>query len=131
MTAALRLEMGNTMNEHLAVFRSEEGMQAALKSVQSLKERYQTLPVKHKGSVYNTDLIFHMELGYMLDVSETIVASGLLRKESRGAHFRRDMRERNDKDWLKHTTARYGEDGPKVDTLPVTMTRWEPQARVY
>ena len=131
MTAALRLEMGETMNEHLAVFRSEEGMQTALKSVQSLKERYQTLPVKHKGSVYNTDLIFHMELGYMLDVSDTIVASGLLRRESRGAHFRRDMRERNDKDWLKHTTARYSEDGPKVGTLPVTVTRWEPQARVY
>ncbi len=132
MTAALRLEMGQAMNEHLAVFRTEEGMQAAMKSIQGLKQRYQTLPIKHKGSVYNTDLIFHTELGLMLDVSETIVASGLLRKESRGAHFRRDMPDRNDAEWLKHTTARLGPDGGvQVSTLPVTMTRWEPQARVY
>ena len=72
-----------------------------------------------------------MELGYMLDAAEAIAASGLLRKESRGAHFRRDMPERNDKEWLKHTTARLGPDGLKVSTLPVTMTKWEPQARVY
>ena len=131
MTAALRLQMGRVMNEHLAVFRTEEGMQTALSSIHLLKERYASLPVKHKGSVYNTDLIFHMELGYMLDVSETIAASGLLRKESRGAHFRRDIPERNDVDWLKHTTARLRDSGAEVGTLPVTVTRWEPQARVY
>ncbi len=131
MTAALRLRMGQVMNEHLAVFRTEEGMQTALSNIHLLKERYASLPVKHKGSVYNTDLIFHMELGYMLDVSETIAASGLLRKESRGAHFRRDIPERNDADWLKHTTARLTDSGVEVDTLPVTVTRWEPQARVY
>ena len=131
LTAALRMEMGQSMNEHLAVFRTEEGMQTALAKISDLQERYRSLPVKHKGSVYNTDFIFHAELGYMLDASETIVASGLLRKESRGAHFRRDMPDRNDQEWLKHTTARYSPDGPQVDTLPVTVTRWEPQARVY
>ena len=131
MTASLRLQMGRVMNEHLAVFRTEEGMQTALSSIRLLKERYESLPVKHKGSVYNTDLIFHLELGYMLDVSETIAASGLLRKESRGAHFRRDIPERNDTDWLKHTTARLSGDAPEVGTMPVAMTRWEPQARVY
>ena len=132
MTAALRLQMGNVMNEHLAVFRTEDGMQAALNDIRRLKEQYASLPIKHKGRVYNTDLIFHIELGYMLDVSETIAASGLLRKESRGAHFRRDIPERNDADWLKHTIARLSSDGaPEVGTLPVTVTRWEPQARVY
>ena len=131
MTAALRLEMGRVMNEHLAVFRTEEGMRTALEDTRALKERYRTLPVKHKGGVYNTDLIFHIELGYMLDSSEAIAASGLLRKESRGAHFRRDIPDRNDADWMKHTTARLGDDGPEVGTLPVTVTRWEPQARVY
>lgn len=131
MTAALRLELGRVMNEHLAVFRTEDGMQAALAETRSLQERYRSLPVKHKGSVYNTDLIFHFELGYMLDSSEAIAASGLLRKESRGAHFRRDIPDRDDKEWMKHTTARLGADGAETGTLPVTVTRWEPQARVY
>jgi succinate dehydrogenase / fumarate reductase flavoprotein subunit len=130
-TAAIRLELGQIMNQHLAVFRNEEGMQAALAKVKELKHRYATLPIVHKGSVYNTDLIFHTELGYMLDVAETICAGGLLRKESRGAHFRKDMPERDDENWMKHTTAVKGEDGPTMGTLEVVKTRWEPQKRVY
>ena len=129
--AAVRHALGETMNEHLAVFRTEEGMQAAFNRVRELQEEYKSVPILHKGSVYNTDLIFHMELGNMLDVAETICAAGLQRKESRGAHFRRDMTERDDKNWLKHTTAVRTDDGPDVGTMPVTMTTWEPQKRVY
>ena len=124
--------MGNALDEHLAVFRDEDGMQSALGTVHSLQERYEKLPVVHKGGVYNTDLIFHLELAYMLDAAETICEAGLLRRESRGAHFRRDMTERNDASWLKHTTANVGEDGrPVMGSLPVTVTKWEPQERVY
>jgi succinate dehydrogenase / fumarate reductase flavoprotein subunit len=130
-TSRLRLELGETMNKNLAVFRNEQGMQEAKAAVRSLKERYTSLAVGHKGRVYNTDLIFHMELGYMLDTAEAIVEGGLLRKESRGAHFRKDMPERDDKEWLKHTTATFTPDGPTMGTLPVTMTKWEPQQRVY
>jgi succinate dehydrogenase / fumarate reductase flavoprotein subunit len=130
-TAKVRLEMGQAMNEHLAVFRTEDGMQAAAAKVQELKQRYERLSVPHKGRVYNTSLIFHLELGFMLDLSETICAAGLTRKESRGAHFRRDMPERNDDEWMKHTTAVLENGGAKVGTLPVTITTWEPQARVY
>ena len=104
----------------------------ALGTIHSLQERYEKLPVVHKGGVYNTDLIFHMELGYMLDCAETICEGGLLRKESRGAHYRRDMTERDDTAWLKHTMANVGEDGrPVMGSLPVTVTKWEPQKRVY
>jgi succinate dehydrogenase/fumarate reductase flavoprotein subunit len=130
-TAKLRLELGQVMNEHVAVFRNEEGMQTAAAKVQELKNRFASLPVIHKGGVYNTDLIFHMELGNMIDCAEAICAGALLRKESRGAHFRKDMPERDDKNWLKHTTVVRSADGAKAGTLPVTMTNWEPQARVY
>ncbi|MEE8518456.1 MAG: FAD-binding protein, partial [Dehalococcoidia bacterium] len=130
-TSLVRMALGEAMNEHLAVFRNEKGMQSALKTVKELKGRYASLPVLHKGSVYNTDLIFHMELGYMLDSAEAICAAGVTRKESRGAHFRKDMPERNDEDWMKHTAATFTEEGPQVGTLPVTMTKWEPQQRVY
>jgi succinate dehydrogenase / fumarate reductase flavoprotein subunit len=131
LTAKVRLELGETMNSSLAVFRDQEGIEGALSKIRELKERHQRLPVLHHGKVYNTDLLFHLELGYMLDVAETIAASALARKESRGAHFRRDMPERNDAEWLKHTLATSSEDGPIIDQLPVTITRWQPQARIY
>ena len=119
------------MNDHLAVFRDEEGMRQALEKVRALQAQHGRLPIKHKGRVYNTDLVFHLELGYMLDIAEAIALSALGRRESRGAHSRRDIPERNDEEWLKHTLATRSEDGPAIDYLPVTITRWEPQARVY
>ena len=80
--AAIRLEMGTTLDQHLGVFREEQGMQAAISKVRQLRERYLQVTVQDKGRVFNTDLIFTLELDFMLDCAETIAASGLERKES-------------------------------------------------
>jgi succinate dehydrogenase / fumarate reductase flavoprotein subunit len=130
-TAALRMEMGEVMNQHLAVFRNEEGMQSALVKIKELKERYKQLPVGHSGKVYNTALLFHLELGNMLDLAETIAVGALGRKESRGAHSRQDIPERIDAEWMKHTVVTPKDGSPALSYMPVTVTRWEPQERVY
>ena len=130
--AAIRLEMGDTMNEHLAVFRDQEGMEVALEKIYELRERYARVGVRDRGRTFNTGLIFAIELGYMLDCAEAIVVSGLARRESRGAHFRTDMTERDDENWMKHVLVSSTPEGPpRVDYLPVVITRWEPQVRVY
>jgi succinate dehydrogenase / fumarate reductase, flavoprotein subunit len=129
--ARIRMEMGQMMNEHVAVFRYEEGMEVARRAISNLKERYTTVPVLDKGRVFNTSLVFALELGYMLDVAEAIAASALSRKESRGAHNRVDMPERDDVNFLKHTMATATGGEPKIDYLPVVITQWQPQARVY
>ena len=129
--AKIRLAMGETMNQHMAVFRDEDGMQTALSTVRELKERYAKVPVQHKGKVYNTALVFALELGFMLDCAETISFSGVNRKESRGAHYRTDMPERDDENYMKHTVVTYSPDGPDIDFAPVTITRWPPEKRVY
>jgi len=129
--AGLRLVMGQTMNEHLAVFRNEQGMQTALETVRALKQRYMNVGVQDKGKVYNTALIFALELGFMLDCVETICIGGLARKESRGAHFRTDMPERDDVNFLKHTLVSLSSNGPEVNFSPVTITQWQPEERKY
>jgi succinate dehydrogenase / fumarate reductase flavoprotein subunit len=123
--------MGQVMNEHVAVFRDEEGMQAALNAITELKERFTRMPVKDKGQVFNTNLLFALELGCMLDSAEAICHSALARKESRGAHFRTDMPDRDDENWLKHTLVYQTPEGPRIDYSPVTFTQWEPQVRSY
>ena len=129
--ARIRLEMGQAMNEHIAVFRNEEGMQTALDIILQLKQRYAVLAVQDKGQVFNTNLLFTLELGFMLDAAETICVSALARKESRGAHYRTDIPDRDDANWLKHTLVYLTPEGPSIDYSPVTITRWQPEARSY
>ena len=130
-TAALRLEMGQAMDQHVGVFRDEAGLQEVVGILQNLKERYRKLPVENLGKVFNLDLVFHLELDFMLDLAEVIAVSALDRRESRGAHSRTDYPERNDEEWLKHTLAAWSADGPQMSYLPVTITRWKPEARAY
>ena len=54
------------------------------------------------------------------------------RRESRGGHAREDFPERDDKGWLKHTFAtRSAGDEISMTYKPVTITKFEPKARVY
>jgi len=130
--ASIRWDMGTTMHKHLSVFRDQEGMETAQRKLTQLRERWQTVTVKDKGKVFNTGLMAALELGFMLDCAETIIRGGLLRKESRGAHFRTDYIERDDEQWLKHILLYHQKDGsPREDYLPVRITQWEPQTRVY
>jgi succinate dehydrogenase / fumarate reductase flavoprotein subunit len=131
MFGALRLEMGKAMNEHMAVFRDQEGMETALAKVRELKERYTRVAVQDKGKTFNTNLVFTLELAFMLDCAEAISLSALERRESRGAHTRTDMPSRDDANWLKHILVRHTPDGPQLDYQPVTITQWQPQERRY
>ncbi len=130
--AEIRHVMGTTMNRHLSVFRDHEGMQNAQQIIRQLKERWETVSIKDKGQIFNTGLISALELRFMLDCAETIITGAITRKESRGAHFRTDYLERDDEHWLKHILLYHTADGPpRMDYLPVCITQWEPQTRVY
>ena len=129
--ASVRRDMGVAMDRHLGVYRDQDGMIQARADIRKLKERYAGVPVEDKGQVFNTDLIFALELGFMLDCAEAIVLSGLERKDSRGAHSRTDFTERDDENWLKHVLVSHSDDGPKVSHLPVVITRWAPEERKY
>jgi succinate dehydrogenase / fumarate reductase flavoprotein subunit len=125
------MDMGKVMNEKVQVFREEEQLKEGLADVKALQKRYQNVGVESKGKVFNTDLLFHIELGYMLDVAEMVCASAIQRKESRGAHFRLDYDKRDDENWLHHITCSYGANGPQLGIAPVTITRWQPEERKY
>ena len=129
--ATIRREMGESMNRNVAVFRNEEGIQETLGDLHDLRRRYENVPVHNKSKTFNTDLVFALELGYMLDCAETIAVGALERRESRGAQFRVDYPERNDEEWLHHIVVSKSEAGPQISELPVTITKWTPEERKY
>ena len=130
--AALRLDMGTTMNRYVSVFREQDGMETASHRIRDLKARWPGITIQDKGQVFNTGLVAALELGFMLDCAEAIIMSALTRKESRGAHFRTDYLDRDDEQWLQHVLLYHQPDGePEIDFLPVRITQWQPQIRVY
>jgi succinate dehydrogenase / fumarate reductase flavoprotein subunit len=128
----IKRELGETMNQQVAVYRDEAGLQQALEVVKRLQEESASAYVDDHGTVFNQDVLGALELGYMLDCAEATVVAAIERKESRGAQFRTDFPERNDAEWLKHIDLTLGADGtPQVSYSPVTITQWEPEERKY
>ena len=129
--ASIRLGLGESMNENLAVFRDQAGMEQTLRDLADLRERYAAVPIDNKGKVFNTDLVFALELGFMLDCSHTIAVSALDRKDSRGAQARTDYAQRDDENWMKHVVVAKSDQGPEISYLPVSITKWTPEERKY
>ena len=128
----IRDELAETMHENFGVFRREEQMVREGEIVQGLRERYESVVVEDKGQVFNSDLTQALELGYLLDLAECMVVSGIARRESRGAHARpHDFPDRDDENFLRHTIVTWEDGAPKLDWKPVTMTKWQPQERKY
>jgi succinate dehydrogenase / fumarate reductase, flavoprotein subunit len=131
----IKRELGETMNQYVAVYRDQAGLEQALEVVRRLQEESQSAYIDDRGTVFNQDVLGALELGYMLDCAQATVVAAIERKESRGAQFRTDFPERNDEQWLKHIDISLNEDpahpGPEVSYSPVTITQWEPEERKY
>jgi succinate dehydrogenase / fumarate reductase, flavoprotein subunit len=123
----IREELGQLMSLNLGLVRTHESMSAAISALAALTHRAASMTVQDKGRVFNTDLVQAFELQSLLDIAETIIAGALARRESRGAHFRSDFPKRDDVQWLKHTLATRGPDGPVLQYAPVTITRFQPK----
>ena len=88
--------------------------------------------IEDVSRTFNTELVAALELGFMLDVAETMIACALRREESRGAHQRTDFPGRDDERFLAHSlVSRDPTAAPRIEYLPVTITRWPPGERVY
>ncbi len=129
--ADLRSALQSLMESHVGVFRESSGLIEARRQINQLRKRLSQVKVDDKGSVYNIELVEAFELEFMLEVADAIAYSALTREESRGAHFRTDFPKRDDQRFLMHQIILLSEDGPRVGSLPVTVTRWQPTERKY
>lgn len=130
--ADVRDEMRETMERGAGIYRDAQGLEEAGAKIGGLKERLERVRLDDSSLTFNTELTAYLELENLLDVAEAILSSALNRTESRGAHQRTDHPERDDERFLAHSLAYHTGDGPpRVELLPVTITRWPPGERVY
>ncbi|MFX1481578.1 MAG: FAD-binding protein [Promethearchaeota archaeon] len=129
--ANIRETMGQTMDVLVGVYRKEDGLKAALKMIRELKERFKNVSVGRSDDRFNYALIRVLELENMLDLAEVISMGALMRRESRGAHWRLDYPNRNDKNFLKHSLFTKEEDYIKTEFIDVNFGRFEVKERAY
>jgi fumarate reductase flavoprotein subunit len=131
---AIRDEMGLSMEEGCGIYRTPELMQKTIDKLAELKDRFKRVKITDTSSVFNTDLLYTIELGHGLNVAECMAHSALNRRESRGAHQRLDegCTERDDVNFLKHTLAFQTPDGaPRLEYGDVKITTLPPAKRIY
>ncbi|AVG24610.1 succinate dehydrogenase flavoprotein subunit [Pontimonas salivibrio] len=137
--APIRKELQEEMDKNAQVFRTEESLNSVGQTIHELRDRYQKIGIHDRGKRYNTDLLEAIELGFLLDISEVVVASAKNREESRGGHMRDDFPDRNDDKFMVHTMA-YLTGDPKsssvddhidIDWKPVVITHYQPMERKY
>ncbi len=130
--ADIRKDLQTHMFDLAFVVRNDEGLGKMQEIIADLQRRYDDVAITDKGSVYNTDLMETVEVGFLLDCAEALVHAARARTESRGGHFREDHPLRDDVNWLKHSLATRQADGSiTLEFKPVKMGPYVPMERKY
>jgi succinate dehydrogenase / fumarate reductase flavoprotein subunit len=106
-TAKIRLEMQQTMQKHAAVFRDNELLSEGVAQMDKVYARMADVSVTDTSLIWNTDLIETLELDNLLAQAMVTIHSAEARKESRGAHMHEDYVDRDDVNWMKHSTSTF------------------------
>jgi len=137
--AALRLEMQRAMQNDCAVFRTGTSLAEGQKRMKDVWAKRPDIGVNDRSLVWNSDLMEALELDNLMSQAMATIDCAANRKESRGAHAREDFAQRDDANWMKHSTVWVNEKGEtKIGDRPVhlyTLTDdvkvVPPKARVY
>ena len=130
--ATLRDEMQKTMEASAGIYRDASSIRSGIGELQRLQERYTDLVIEDRSRTFNTERVAALELSFLLDIAQTMLAAALAREESRGAHQRTDFPKRDDQRFLAHALVSRNADGScRLEQQPVTITRWPPAERVY
>ena len=112
----IKNKMKDIMWEHVAIFRTGEGLKKAVDELEELYKESTNVNLKNKDlSGGNPELEEAYRVPKMLKLALCVAWGAYLRTESRGAHYREDFPKRDDLNWCKRTLTSW-KDG---DTRPV------------
>ncbi len=124
----IKNEMKEIMWEHVAIFRTGEGLEYAVKRLEELYKESLKVAISNK-EIYcsNPELEEAYRVPRMLKVALCVARGALLRTESRGAHYREDYPKRDDLNWMKRTMTYWDENAtlPRVEYEDLDIMKME------
>jgi succinate dehydrogenase flavoprotein subunit len=126
-------DLGELMTKNCTVIRYNKPLQETDAKLVEMLERYRHINLSDKTMWANTSFAFTRQLYNMLQLARVIAQGAAMRNESRGAHYKPDFPERDDKNWLKTTKATFAPDAdePRFEFEPVDISLIPPRARRY
>ncbi len=91
----IKKELGKLFFVNVGLFREEKKLIKALDYINKKKEEIEKIGIKNKDRIYNKNLIELLELKNLISLCEAILLCAIQRKESRGAHYRVDFKEKS------------------------------------
>ena len=123
--------MRDLLTENVGIFRNQKDLVSGRESIRQLLEDAGRIGTQSRAVRFNGGLITALELPLMLELALIICEGALARTESRGSHFRTDYPTRDDGNWLKHTIAVRGPEGPVLSYRDVDLSKYKPEEREY
>lgn len=124
-------ELGRLMTENVTIVRHNDKLRQTDEKLREMQERLKKAPLPDPAPWANMSLIHARELENMLVLARVVTLGALRRNESRGAHYKPEFPDRNDKEWLKTTKAKHTSDGPEFEYESVDIATIAPRPRKY
>ncbi len=128
---ALGRELGEWMTKNVTVVRYNKALKETDDKLVELKDRWGRIGINDHGRWMNQEVSFVRQLSNMIELGRVITLGALARNESRGAHYKPEFPERDDRNFLKTTMARWTSDGPALSYDPVDTSLIKPRPRKY
>jgi succinate dehydrogenase / fumarate reductase flavoprotein subunit len=130
---ALHQELGEWMTKYVTVVRENKTLLETDEHIQELMERFKNININDTSKWSNGAVSFTRQLWDMLQLARVITLGAYNRNESRGAHYKPEFPERDDKNWLKTTKAKFNpeKNGPDFEYEDVDISLIKPRKRDY
>jgi fumarate reductase (CoM/CoB) subunit A len=104
--AAIRSQLQQCANRSLLILRSEEGLRSFLSELAVLQSQ-----ILQAAAATRDDLVYLIETDNLIETGRMMAKAALLRRESRGSHYREDAPESDPSMSLPYIHSRYHKNG--------------------
>lgn len=123
----LRNRLRKVMWEKVGVFRTEKTLKEGLQEIIKLEKELGRQYLCQKSRRLNLEFTQALENRFLIKTAKAVALSALKRTESRGAHYRDDFPDKNNKEWLRHVVL-FQDNGQIATTYePVDLEELRPE----